>query len=184
MPSNLRHTYNHWRQSWERRRAIGRWRPTGPGAVGAESGPGLALAVAASGACAGYVATPLGSLGGTVSLVYGINKAGQAVGYSTTAGSAAYHATLWTGGMVIDLNDFLDPFDRAAGWLLSDEDGGIHINNSAWIVTTAFNDVMGGTRAYLLTPDLASVVPKPQAWVLMLAALGGVAAAVPRRPSA
>ena len=104
------------------------------------------------------------------------------MGVSATAGNAANHATLWTGGVVIDLNDFLDPFDRAAGWLLSDVDGGIHIHDSAWIVTTAFNDVPGGTRAYLLTPDSASVAPEPQAWVLMLAALGGLAAAVPRRP--
>lgn len=81
---------------------------------GCRIGARAALAVAASGACAGYVATPLGSLGGTVGPVYGINKAGQVVGVSTTAGDAARHATLSTGGVVIDLNDFLDPFENPA----------------------------------------------------------------------
>lgn len=40
---------------------------------------GAALAAAVSGAWAGYGATPLGTLGGSYSRVYGINNAGQVV---------------------------------------------------------------------------------------------------------
>ena len=105
------------------------------------------------------------------------------MGTSTTAGNSAAHATLWTGGLVIDLNDFLNPFDRAAGWLLADEDGRVGINDSGWIAATAFNTGTGDVRAYLLTPS-ASTVPELQTWVLMLSALGSMAAAVRRRPGA
>lgn len=87
----------------------------------------------------GNVAHDLGTLGGSNSYAKGINNNGQAVGNSATAGNSANHATLLMDGVVIDLNDFLDPFDRAAGWLLSDEYGGIRINDSAWIAATAFN---------------------------------------------
>ena len=148
---------------------IGAWRS------GCRIGASAALLVAASGAWAGYAATPLGSLGGTNSGVYAINNAGQAVGNSDTAGNGYAHATLWTGGVVIDLNDFLDPFDRAAGWVLNDVGG---INDSAWIAVNAYNTVTHSGRAYLMTPNSASVVPEPAASALML---GGLAVVIAMR---
>jgi probable HAF family extracellular repeat protein len=46
----------------------------------------------------------LGTLGGTSSIAYGINASGQVVGYSETAGNAAQHAFLYSGGVMIDLH--------------------------------------------------------------------------------
>ena len=45
----------------------------------------------------------LGTLGGSVSSAYGINDSGQVVGYTSTAGDTAYHAFLYSGGVMSDL---------------------------------------------------------------------------------
>ena len=49
-----------------------------------------------------YSLTSLPSLGGKWSFAYGINNAGQVVGYSFTSDNST-HATLWNGGAPIDL---------------------------------------------------------------------------------
>jgi probable HAF family extracellular repeat protein len=49
-----------------------------------------------------YTLTDLGSLGGGSGAAYGINDAGQVVGYATTA-NARGHAFLWDGGVLTDL---------------------------------------------------------------------------------
>ncbi len=46
--------------------------------------------------------TDLGTLGGSNSLAYGVNLAGQVVGYSETA-AGEQHAFLWTKGVMTDL---------------------------------------------------------------------------------
>lgn len=81
-------------------------------------------------------------------------------------------------GLVIDLNDFLDPFDRAAGWFLRDVGG---INDSAWIAVNAYNTVTGSGRAYQMTPDSASVVPELNTWALILAGLSVMTAGLRRK---
>lgn len=51
----------------------------------------------------GGTATNLGTLGGTSGLAFAINSSGQVVGMSTITGDLANHATLWSGGSIIDL---------------------------------------------------------------------------------
>lgn len=60
----------------------------------------------------------LDTLGGTNSVAYAINNAGQVAGWATTAGNAAKHATLWNGATAIDLSSFLnaDAADAAGHW--------------------------------------------------------------------
>ena len=48
----------------------------------------------------------LSTLGGTTSAAFGINNSGQVVGYAKTAGNAADHAFLYSGGGVTDLGTF------------------------------------------------------------------------------
>lgn len=52
---------------------------------------------------ASYTFTALGTLGGSSSIAYGINDAGQVVGYSYLTGDASYHATLWNSAVATDL---------------------------------------------------------------------------------
>ena len=51
----------------------------------------------------GGTATNLGTLGGTSGLAFALNTSGQVVGMSTITGDTANHATLWSGGSIIDL---------------------------------------------------------------------------------
>ena len=51
----------------------------------------------------GGTATNLGTLGGSAGLAFAINSSGQVVGMSTITGDTANHATLWSGGSIIDL---------------------------------------------------------------------------------
>ena len=50
-----------------------------------------------------YSVTTLPTLGGTISLAYGMNNLGAVVGYSTLPGDAVYHACLWQSGTITDL---------------------------------------------------------------------------------
>jgi probable HAF family extracellular repeat protein len=59
---------------------------------------------------AGGVAVDLGSLGGTDSYATGINEAGSVVGASNLSNPAGgYHAFVYSGGLLKDLNDLIDP---------------------------------------------------------------------------
>lgn len=139
----------------------------------------LFLGVAAPANAATYVLTDLGDLpgGGDQSSAYGINDAGQVVGYSTaTTGARAF---LWSasGGMQ-DLNDLIDP---ASGFTLTNARG---INAGGQIAGygTKLVGNITVTHAFLLTPGaVAGAVPEPATWGMMLFGFGGFGYAMRRR---
>ena len=61
------------------------------------------VAVGTSASATNYTFTALGTLGGSSSIAYGINNAGQVVGYSYLTGDVSYHATVWNGAVATDL---------------------------------------------------------------------------------
>jgi len=122
--------------------------------------------------------TPLGALEAAAnSSAYDINNSGLAVGYSDTARGGS-RATLWSEeGSIVDLNDFLSPEQRAAGWELRVAWG---VNDAGQIVATGSESQSGSTRTFLLTPAAAQPpngVPEPgtAALVGLAAVLGGLA---------
>ncbi len=99
-------------------------------------------------------AIDLGTLGGSNSSAYGINSSGQIVGYSYLANSPDSHAFLYSGGIMYDLNNMLNP--AAAGWELLNAYG---INDRGQIVGTGI--INGQTDAFVLTPQLSLGAPAP-----------------------
>jgi probable HAF family extracellular repeat protein len=112
----------------------------------------------------------LGTLGGLDSFAEDINDAGQIVGASFTA-NGEFHAAMWDGGSIIDLNSFLSVDLFGAGWFLQSALG---INNNGWIAANAQNRLTNETQAVLLKPS-ATAVPEPASYALVLLALGGMA---------
>jgi len=98
--------------------------------------------------------TDLGTLpGGGTSRADGINESGQIVGASDTVAPRPWHAFLWEGGQMTDLNDLIPP---DAGWELISAHT---INESGQIVGYGYcppTDPVGAprlyTHAFLLTP--------------------------------
>jgi probable HAF family extracellular repeat protein len=94
------------------------------------------------------VMTDLGTLGGSNSYAYGINDAGQAVGWSYTTRSGEYHAFVTVSGVMTDLNSLLDQAD-AANWEL---EWATAINDAGQIVGRGRGQGIG-VRPVLLTPQ-------------------------------
>lgn len=108
----------------------------------------------------------LGTLGGPNSRGFGINNLGQVVGESQTAGGV-YHAFIYTGGQMIDLDTWLDATDPVAGahWTLTFASD---IGNTGYISGYGIYD--GNTRGFLI--DGSSLLPEPA--TLGLLGLGAV----------
>ena len=101
--------------------------------------------------------TELGTLGGFGNIAYGINDAGQVVGYSYTAGVEHAFITGPNGVGMTDLNSLVS----LPGGVLTDA---TEINNLGQVAATSF-----------------SVIPEPQTYALMLAGLGLVGFIARRR---
>jgi len=86
----------------------------------------------------------LGTLGGTFSVARGINNAGQVVGGSLTDGNDSFHAFLFTGGRMYDLNQLLID---APQWELLQAVG---INDGGQIVGVGVLE--GRDHGFLLNP--------------------------------
>ena len=110
----------------------------------------------------------LGSLGSD-SFSHAINNAGQIVGESILA-DGSMHATLWEGGSLIDLNNFLSDDLRAAGWYLFQ---GSDINDQGVIVGFTANGPDLGTALFAPFKLTPTVVPVPGAIWLFGSALAG-----------
>jgi len=90
-----------------------------------------------------YIATDLGTLGGTESIAYGINDAGQIVGYSYTTGNSAQHATLFSpGGTPTDLGTLGGSYSSAYA-----------INDAGQIVGTSATTGNSAQHATLFNPS-------------------------------
>jgi len=131
----------------------------------------------------GTQATDLGTLGGFESRANAINSTGQVVGWSNyLTNNANMHATLWSGGKIVDLNSFLDTSLASDGWVLTTA---IDINDAGWIVTQGYNSKYQQGGSFLLSTTAIGgytppPVPEPGTYALVLLGLGS-AVAVARR---
>jgi probable HAF family extracellular repeat protein len=86
----------------------------------------------------------LGTLGGSNSFAHDINSSGVVVGESQFDRSGAFHAFVYSGGVMKNLNQLIPP---GSGWVMKTARG---VNDAGQIVGTG---ILGGDeRAFLLTP--------------------------------
>ena len=92
----------------------------------------VGVLVSAAASAVDWTIEDLGTLGGTYSYAYGINNLGQVVGTAQTS-AGAWHAFLYSGGVMTDLNSKLP---ANSGWIeLSQANS---INNNGQVVGTGF----------------------------------------------
>lgn len=109
----------------------------------------------------------LGTLGGNQSGANAINNVGQVVGYSLINGDQTYHAMMWDGAKMVDLNSFLDATALNDGWVLNEA---TDLNDNGWVVGNASNSTLGISKhAFLMS---IAAVPEPESYTLLLLGLG------------
>lgn len=92
----------------------------------------------------------IGTLGGPESKAFGINSAGDVVGYAVNR-QGFHNAFLYTDGKMIDLNRFLP---AGSAWQLTDA---YSINDKGWIVGSG--TIRNEKHAFLLKPKLDAKTP-------------------------
>ena len=118
----------------------------------------------------------LGSLGGGLTEVQGINASGLIVGRSTVTSSTDWHVFVSNGQQMTDVTALLDA--SAMGWeLVTATD----INDLGQIVGTAW--VNGSSRGYMLTPIMGPV-PEPSLAALCGLGIASLAMVARRRGTA
>lgn len=133
------------------------------GQIAAWSGPGNGVAGAKAYLYQGGGWLPLGTLGGTRSVGYGLDDAGRIVGWSDVAGDVTSRAFLWEGGVMTDLGTLGGPTSTAAG-----------VHESGPVV--GWSDVVGATEsqhAFVYAggemADLNQLIPAGSGWELTFA---------------
>ncbi|HAT33347.1 MAG TPA: hypothetical protein DCW29_21620 [Janthinobacterium sp.] len=142
----------------------------------------------------GGVMVDLDTQNSTQSFASGLNNMSQVVGnfYGNFSGVLDFHAALWSGGTMFDLNSFLDAATVKAGWTLGDARG---INDSGWVVGSAFNSYTHDQHAFMLStsggpvpvdpvpPGPVLPVPEPESYAMLLAGLALTGCVARRRGS-
>ena len=91
----------------------------------------------------GNALTDLGTLGGSRSSAYGINRAGTVIGLSTPKGTSTTHAFVYRSGKMYDLNQEIAP----SGWVLLAASA---LNDAGQIVGLGM--IRGQVHGFLLNP--------------------------------
>ena len=135
-------------------------------AVGyAETAGGLLHAFRTTATGAIVAGSDLGTLGGTFSEAFAINASGHVVGTSETSTAGVFHAFIFDGTAMFDLNSRL--LGSTGGIVLTDALG---INDSGQVVALGRGSD-GFTRSFLLGP---AAVPEPGTLALLGIGSGGL----------
>lgn len=118
----------------------------------------------------------LGSFGGSLTSVRGLNEAGQVVGHSYTAGNADYDAFLYVHGSLINLDSLVGSIG-----LMDTQSAGFNWDGE--VVGWGYNAV-GELRYFQLTEVKTQSVPEPTALLLAGSGLLGLALTRRRTPRA
>jgi len=95
-----------------------------------------------------YAVIDLSTLGGTISLAYGLNDRGSVVGFSSLPGDASFHAFLWREGKMTDLGTLspADPVPFSAAYSINDNDEVVGLSETS---TADSQNICGDSRVCL-----------------------------------